>query len=453
MQTLKTAVVVVLLLVVLYGAYDILTRPAPEPPPEIASALEDSDTLAPPEIGFEGPVVVNPDQSENSTSPAPPLGDSGSTGEAPAGGSTNTSASDKTAAATTSPGIPVEPQPPVSRFVPPAAPPTPPDPRLQQNPFLHDKPAPTDAAPDKDQASGHEHGSGQPSHDTAAHDENSSDHDHATVSHETPSGTSAGATPNAENVDSATVSPAGAEAPVRAGERAYQRVRLAAERDVAEGRYRQALAKLSIFYRSPDLSPTEQAELLDWLDPLAARVIYSRESLLEDPYVVRKNDTLYKVAEAYQVPWQLLQKINGIANPEILVPGTTLKVVRGPFRAEVDLSRSEITVFLGELYAGRFPVTIGQDPSPKPGEYQVRDKQTQRAYYGANNRTIPAGSPLNPYGNVWIDLGNDICIHGSPARDVPAAGTGPSGCIGLSPKDAEDLFAILSVGSTVKIRP
>ena len=186
---------------------------------------------------------------------------------------------------------------------------------------------------------------------------------------------------------------------------------------------------------------------------MAARVIYSRESLLEEAYVVRKNDTLAKVAEAYQVPWQLLQKINGVANPEILVPGTTLKVIRGPFRAEVDLSRSEITVFLGELYAGRFPVTIGQDPSPQPGEYQVRDKQTQRAYYGADNRTIPAGSPLNPYGNVWIDLGNDICIHGSPARDVPAAANGPSGCIGLSPKDAEDLFAILSVGSTVKIRP
>ncbi len=429
MQTLKTAVVVVLLLVVLYGAYDILTRPVPEPPPEVASALGDSDSLAPPDVQFEGPVVVNPDQPASDQSPAPPLGEatppSHSSQDAAAAGSPST----------TTPGIPVEPQPPVSRFVPPASPPAPADPRLQRNPFLHERAASTSESATTSATGGD---ASSESSETDASTASVPVHDEQAGDHATSSGSSA--------------SDSDAE-PLRAGERAYQRVRVAAQRDVSAGRYREALAKLSIFYRSPDLSPEEHAELLDWLDPLAARVIYSRESLLEEPYIVRKNDTLAKIAEAYQVPWQLLQKINGVANPDVLVPGTSLKVVRGPFRAEVRLSESEITVFLGELYAGRFPITLGNDPQPTPGDYQVRDKQTQRTYYGANRQTIPPGNPLNPYGDVWIDLGSDVCIHGSPARPSNSAGNGPAGCIGLSPGDADDIYAILSVGSTVKIRP
>ena len=48
MQTLKTAVVVVLLLVVFYGVYEMLNRPPDEPPPGVAELPE----LTQPEIDF-----------------------------------------------------------------------------------------------------------------------------------------------------------------------------------------------------------------------------------------------------------------------------------------------------------------------------------------------------------------------------------------------------------------
>ena len=48
----------------------------------------------------------------------------------------------------------------------------------------------------------------------------------------------------------------------------------------------------------------------------------------------------------YNVPVQLLQKINGIENPDVLLPGSELKVLRGPFEAEVDLQAQQLTVFL-----------------------------------------------------------------------------------------------------------
>ena len=87
-----------------------------------------------------------------------------------------------------------------------------------------------------------------------------------------------------------------------------------------------------------------------------ARVIYSREHWLAPPYVVTPGDTLETVAQQYQVPWQLLAKINGIDKPNGVIPGEKLKVVRGPFQAQLNRQRDTITLFADGLYAGRFKV-------------------------------------------------------------------------------------------------
>jgi lipoprotein-anchoring transpeptidase ErfK/SrfK len=154
------------------------------------------------------------------------------------------------------------------------------------------------------------------------------------------------------------------------------------------------------------------------------------------------------IASRYNVQWQLLQNINGVRDPYVLVPKTQLKVVRGPFRAEVSLQTSHLTLFVDKYYAGRFPVSIGRDPMPPPGSYSVRDKREGRDYYPSNGRTVPMGHPSNPYGLHWIDLGSEVCIHGSAERDVSP----DYGCISLSPRDAADVFGILSLGSPVVVK-
>jgi LysM repeat protein len=233
----------------------------------------------------------------------------------------------------------------------------------------------------------------------------------------------------------------------RIGPRAYERARKLAQTLLETGKYREALATLSVFYQSPDLTRDEHRELLDLLDPLAGRVIYSREHLVAPPYTVRRNETLTDIAQQYNVPMELLQKINGIDTPDVLVPGTELKVVTGPFRAEVNLQGQELTLFLNELYAGRFPITIGQDPAPVLGDFKIRDKRLDPDYFSMDGRKIAAGNPANPFGSVWLDLGREVSIHGSPM-----GGADPGrGCISLSPQDADDVYGILSVGSTVRI--
>ena len=105
-------------------------------------------------------------------------------------------------------------------------------------------------------------------------------------------------------------------------------------------------------------------------------------------------------------------------------------------------------MFLGDLYAGRYPVTFGAEPSPKSGPFHVLEKQRNRTYY-STGVPIAANDPRNPYGGYWIDLGQDVCIHGSSS-------TGSSdtklGCVSLSPMDANDVYGMLSLGSQVMIR-
>lgn len=228
-------------------------------------------------------------------------------------------------------------------------------------------------------------------------------------------------------------------------------VKQRAEAQIREGDFRGALETLSTIYGEPTLTADERQMLLAMLDPLAGKVIYSREHLLEPPYIVQRGETLMQIAQKHRVPWQLLRNINSdrVNNPEVLLPGTELKVVTGPFRAEVNLTEAELTLFLDQLYAGRFPITVGNEPSPAPGDYAIQDKQEGRTYYARDGRTLSAGDPGNPYGDVWLDLGvNNLSIHGSPERDSDLSG---AGCIGLSPIDARDVHAILSQGSRVTI--
>ena len=221
-----------------------------------------------------------------------------------------------------------------------------------------------------------------------------------------------------------------------------------ADRQYADDQRKEALSTLSIFYNTPNLSGQERAGLLARLDPLAREVIYSKQHLLEKPYRVGQQETLVDVATKYEVPWQLLANINQVADPMTLLPGTELKVVSGPFRAEVNLSQQELTLFLGDLYAGRFPIAVGSDPAPNPGAFTVQDKQTEHTYYNRAGSPVLPGSEENPYGSVWMDLGGQICIHGSPDSNKPTN----NGCISLADHFATDLYGILSQGSSVTIR-
>ena len=208
--------------------------------------------------------------------------------------------------------------------------------------------------------------------------------------------------------------------------------------DVEKQRFDSALRNLSLLYGNPDLPPSQAREVTLILDKMAAKVIYSREHVLEPAYLVQAGDTLETIADHYKVPALLLAKINGIRDPQNLPPGKAIKVLKGPFNAQISTDHSEMTMMLGGLYAGRFSVALSNDLSHAQSLWWVREKS-------------PSAAVANGSGKSWIELSNSSGNISMQGTNSTQSATGRN-TIWLSEQDMEDVFGILSAGSSVIIQ-
>jgi LysM repeat protein len=213
----------------------------------------------------------------------------------------------------------------------------------------------------------------------------------------------------------------------------------AAHAELEQANFAEVLKELTRYYKHPELTPEESQALVQLLDQVAGTVVYSRQHLLEPPYRVKPGESLQQIAAQYDVPWQLLAKINGIQAPDRLAPGEEIKVVRGPFHARVDLAAGEATLFLQDTYyAGRFALDDGPPTAELAGTYTVRGKS------GPTRDTPGAALALELDDQVRLEGGGD-----------PNAVAGPSPSprtLRFGPRDIQDMVDILSVGSRVVIR-
>lgn len=220
---------------------------------------------------------------------------------------------------------------------------------------------------------------------------------------------------------------------------------------VAADEYRRALGTLSQHYGKKGLTGPQKQKLQGWLDALAGKVIYSTEHLfVKQPHIVQMGETLASISQRFKVPGEVIYNINQsqFNGANEVSPGMQLKMVQGPFHAEVDLEKKMLTLFVQNLYAGRFPVAIGISGNPGEGNYDVKVKSPSGfTWRDAKGKEYPAGSPGNGYGPYWMGLSGSLCVHAVPSGTPQ----GHRGCIGLSEKDAKDVYSILSKDSQISI--
>lgn len=222
-----------------------------------------------------------------------------------------------------------------------------------------------------------------------------------------------------------------------------------AKMQLEQGQLATALLTLSIWYEDPRLNPAQQSELTQLLDQVSGSVIYSRKHLIEPAYTVRQGETLQQIAQAHRVPTGLLVKINGIQNPQNLTPGQKIKVVRGPFNATVNGSKNELTLWLGGRYAGRFPLVMGPEFQSIVGPFVVHQKTRMHPERGNQPwiRLTPGFGTTNSPPPSDPQIG----IAGMQQPETVSQGSIP-GQMGVSVQDADDLYDILSQGSKVTIQ-
>jgi hypothetical protein len=222
------------------------------------------------------------------------------------------------------------------------------------------------------------------------------------------------------------------------------------EKMVGQNDFRSALKLLTRFHQDTGLTGPQKQRLEAWLDALAGKVVFSTGHHLFPAYVTTASDSLADLSRQWGVPGQLIYNINkrSIPNPLSIAPGTELKKIVGPVDAVVDLQNGEMTMYVDGLYAGRFATKVGVSGSPRPGDFKVLVKAEQGHEWRDEKGVYPPNDPRNQYGRFWIGLEGQLCLHAIEANKS----NGHLGCLGLSEKDAKDLFAILSEGSTVTIR-
>lgn len=183
-------------------------------------------------------------------------------------------------------------------------------------------------------------------------------------------------------------------------------------------------------------------------------------------YIIQSGDSLAAIAKEFDVSADFLADINGIKNKNLIRAGQTIKVVQGPFHAEVDAAKFTLTVYIGEersrTFMKQFSVGLGADGSTPRGTWKVRNKLVDPTYYPPRGGSIiAADDPENPLGERWIGLegvaGEAVGqqrygIHGTIEPD--SIGRNASmGCIRLYNEDAEELYDLLIPGkSLVHIR-
>lgn len=214
------------------------------------------------------------------------------------------------------------------------------------------------------------------------------------------------------------------------------------------GELSQALLLLSDWYGDPSLSESEAAEVQELLSQLAGSVIYSTEHRLESPYLVQAGERLEDIAQKFDIPWQLLAKINGIADPGQLQPGQQLKVVKGPFTARIDLSNHTLVLMLDRRYAGRFPLDFAPSTSIEAGYWVVDQKLLTPGDVGISAAATEEKSILLKSSEPGV---NQVTILRGA---TPSAGSAETAgrVIELQSADVQDVYDILSLGSQVIIR-
>jgi lipoprotein-anchoring transpeptidase ErfK/SrfK len=211
--------------------------------------------------------------------------------------------------------------------------------------------------------------------------------------------------------------------------------------------------------------PRQKAKLAESLINQASDFwLFSRRLFPNDPhcrrYQVASGDLLVNIGKKFDVPYQILMRINGIKKPSSLRAGQNIKVVQGPFHAVVDRERFMMYVYLGDVLVRVYPVSTGKPGRETPvGRWlvEVGKKQINPAWTDPDTgKQFYPDDKENPLGERWIGLkgldGNakgrtGFGIHGT--IEPEKIGTAASrGCIRLLNKDVEELYDMLTEGKS-----
>ena len=215
----------------------------------------------------------------------------------------------------------------------------------------------------------------------------------------------------------------------------------------------------------PDTAEADRAGLRGHIASLNDEILFSPRFYPDEPltrtYEVKGNDSLTRIArrEGLMTSYELIARVNRMPDPNRLVLGKRLKLVTGPFHAEVVKSAFRMDIYSGPRddpsrwrYVRSFRVGLGDDNATPVGEFAVTDSKVKNPSWTnpRTGETFKADNPDNPIGEYWLGLEGlgessfyqGYGIHGT--MDPDSIGKSRSmGCVRLLDEDAAFVYELL----------
>jgi LysM repeat protein len=190
---------------------------------------------------------------------------------------------------------------------------------------------------------------------------------------------------------------------------------------------------------------------------LFSRTVFSEDKLCGN-YKVKPGDRFEILAKMFNVPYEILMKINNISNPKALRAGETIKIINGAFHCRIYRSTFTMDLYLQDTFVRSFSVGIGRPEMETPtGHWIVKPtgKLISPTWTDpATGKTYEAEDTDYPLGARWIGLeGVDgaakgragFAIHGTKKPEEINRAVS-RGCIRLFNDDVILLYDLLTPG-------
>ncbi|MBL9150734.1 MAG: L,D-transpeptidase family protein [Phycisphaerae bacterium] len=222
------------------------------------------------------------------------------------------------------------------------------------------------------------------------------------------------------------------------------------------------------------LARGERDRAYDLVNALGKTLFFNPNVNPNDPsmtvYAVQSGDSLQKIVRSQQLgcDYRLLQRLNGLTDPNKLRLNQRLRVPKGDFHAEVLKNEYRLNLYLGEgsdrVMVQSFRVGLGESNGTPLGLFKVRPNSKLVDPQWTHPRTgqhFAANDPMNPIGEHWIglvgveDRNRDFLgygIHGTIEPD--SIGKDRSlGCVRLAAEDVAIVYECLTEpDSTILIK-
>lgn len=175
-------------------------------------------------------------------------------------------------------------------------------------------------------------------------------------------------------------------------------------------------------------------------------------------YVVKRGDSVDKIAKKFGTTVDLIAMGNNLKNPNLIKAGDRLRIFTGKFRIRVSKSDIDLVVYMNGEFFKRYRVGTGKYGKTPVGTFVLTEKQKEPVWWHPAGKSYQFGDPKNILGTRWMTLKatgdtpkvSGYGIHGT--WEPESIGKAESaGCVRMRNDDVEELYTLLPEGTPVEI--